>query len=175
MHLHELQFVEPDASHSLESISYLQEYAAAGETWGQWLLKEVQEDYEACVRRLLSWRTGQGSPPDGVPTSVFLLMRGCRILGECSLRHRLTDALRDDGGHISYAVRPTERGKGYGTYILSRVLEQARLLGLRDVLLTCDRTNTASVRVIQKNGGVLTSEGISRPRGRVILRYQIAL
>lgn len=175
MDLHELQFVEPDTSRRLESISYLQEYASAGETWGQWLLKEVQEDYEACVRRILSWRAGQGSPPDGVPTSVFLLVRGCRILGECSLRHRLTDALRDDGGHISYAVRPSERGRGYGTYILSRVLEQARLLGLSDVLLTCDKTNAASARVIQKCGGVVKSEGMSRSRCKAILRFQIIL
>lgn len=175
MHTGNVQLVEPDESRREESIAYLQEYGAAGETWGQGVLEEVRRDFPGFVHRVRQWEHGLRSPPDGVPTSIFLLMSGSHILGECSLRHRLTDSLRDDGGHISYGVRPSERGKGYATHMLMLVLEKARLRGLKRVLLTCDKDNTASARVIQKNGGILDSEGISQRRGKAIQRFWIEL
>jgi predicted acetyltransferase len=175
METENLQIVEPGESSRDESISYLQEYVAAGETWGQGALREALCDFAGFVRRVRQWEQGLGSPPDGVPTSVFLLTRCSRILGECSLRHRLTDSLRHDGGHISYAVRPSERGKGYATTMLKFVLEKARQRGIERVLLTCDKDNPASARVIQKNGGILDSEGISLSRGKAIQRYWIDL
>jgi predicted acetyltransferase len=170
-----LQLVEPDESRREESIAYLEEYGTAGETWGQGVLKEARCDFAGFVRRVRQWKQGFGSPPNGVPTSVFLLIRGTRLLGECSLRHRLTDSLRDEGGHISYGVRPSERGKGYATLMLKLVLDKARLRGLKRVLLTCDTDNPASVHVIQKKGGILDSEGISQTRGKAIKRFWIEL
>jgi predicted acetyltransferase len=170
-----LKLVEPDESRREESIAYLEEYGAAGESWGQGVLAEIRRDFRGFARRVRQWEQGLGDPPDGVPTSVFLLMLGRHIIGECTLRHRLTDSLRDDGGHISYGVRPSERGKGFATQMLRLVLDQARLRGLKRVLLTCDKGNLASARVIQKNGGVLDSEGISQTRNRPIQRYWIEL
>lgn len=48
-------------------------------------------------------------------------------------------------------------------------------LGLERVLITCDESNVASIRVIEKNGGVLSDTremGPGRPRKR---RYWITL
>jgi predicted acetyltransferase len=39
--------------------------------------------------------------------------------------------------------------------MLRQALPAARALGLTAVLLTCDDTNVASIRVIEKNGGAL--------------------
>lgn len=177
MDTEDLQLVEVEAHESRreESIAYLQEYGTAGETWGQVALAEVRRDFFGFARRVREWERGQGCPPDGVPTSVFLLMRGPRILGECTLRHALTDALRDDGGHISYGIRPSERDKGYATYLLRLVLDEARRRGMKRVLLTCDKSNLASARVIHKNGGFLDGEGISQQRSKLIQRYWIEL
>ena len=89
------------------------------------------------------------------------------------LRPRLTEKLEDRGGHIGFAVRPSERGKGYATLMLKLVLEKAKQLGLRRVLVTCDKDNLASARVIQKNGGQLNTESISKQFGKMTQRYWI--
>jgi len=95
------------------------------------------------------------------------------VLGTMALRHYLTPLLEDVGGHIGYAIRPSERRKGYGTRILALTLERARAMGLGRVLVTCDTDNLGSARVIQRNGGALASEGHSVRTGTRVSRYWI--
>ena len=84
--------------------------------------------------------------------------------------------LEAEGGHIGYSVRPSERGKGYATRMLEMALAEARRLGLKRVLITCDRKNVASARVIRKNGGRLENEVVSRLRDREFTqRYWLEL
>lgn len=89
-----------------------------------------------------------------------------------SRRHWLK---KDTFGHISYDVRPCERGKGYATEMLRLGLDKARALGLPRVELVCRKENAASARVIQKCGGVLESEFLSATSGRIGQRYWIEL
>ena len=48
-------------------------------------------------------------------------------------------------------------------------------MGLPEVLVTCSKSNEASVRTILRNGGVFISEGLIPSRGDVIQRYRISL
>jgi len=97
------------------------------------------------------------------------------ILGESRLRHSLTPALEHHGGHIGYVIRPSQRRKGYGTLILALTLEKARALGIQRVRITCDTDNTGSVRIIEKNGGILSAQVISERSGKLISQYWIDL
>jgi predicted acetyltransferase len=138
--------------------------------------REAGEDFAAFVAQLARESRGEGVPDWWVPQHTFWLVRdGVRLLGQIRLRHYLTPPLEDFGGHIGYAVRPSEWGKGYGTVMLQRVLDHARQLGLARILLTCDTANVASARVMEKNGGVLASEGISPLDGQPTRRYWIVL
>ena len=108
------------------------------------------------VKRLRELAKGIDLPEGFVPFNSYWLVRdGSTILGTLRLRHRLNENLREVGGHIGYSIRPSERGKGYATRMLSMALPKARRLGLSRVLITCDQNNHASARVIEKNGGVL--------------------
>src|SRR5688572_13570156 len=82
-------------------------------------------------------------------------IEGDQFVGRLSIRHQLTDALRIEGGHIGYDTVPSQRGRGIAIEMLRQALPIARSLGLREVLITCDDTNAASIRVIERNGGVL--------------------
>lgn len=97
-------------------------------------------------------------PPEGWVHAAFWWIAADddgALLGAIALRYRLTDFLLDAGGHIGYGVRPSARGRGVATWALGAALVEARARGLDRVLVTCDETNPASARVIERNGGVL--------------------
>jgi predicted acetyltransferase len=158
---------------------------------GEAFLGAGATDWPAYVEQCAEEARGIVRDPARVPQTVLLLARvspsassgkttgdktrQARVLGVAKLRHLLTPTLEDIGGHIGYNIRPSERGKGYGTLILALTLDCARELGLSRVLLTCDTDNIRSARVIMRNGGVLTSEGYSPLRGARVSRYWIAL
>ena len=98
--------------------------------------------------------------PGLVGESTYWLVdsENTRFIGEISIRHRLTDKLLLRGGHISYGVRCSEWGRGYGTQMLAMALEKAKELGISSVLITCNDDNIASARVIEKNGFVLADK-----------------
>jgi predicted acetyltransferase len=89
-----------------------------------------------------------------VPTTMLWYISGEHYLGELVIRHELTPALTDTGGHIGYWVAPQWRRQGHATAMLAAGLSQCRRLGLGRVLLTCGAANEASRRVILANGGV---------------------
>lgn len=91
------------------------------------------------------------------------------------LRHWLSPTLEQMGGHIAYEVRPGARRQGVGTQVLALTLTQARELGLRRVLITCDVTNLGSAQVILKNGGLLEDERVIAGYVERVARYWIAL
>ena len=78
------------------------------------------------------------------------------VVGEIGIRHKLTDRLLGFGGNIGYEIRPSKRGQGYGTKMLSLALDYAKEnLGLKKALITCDSDNYASEKVMINNGGIL--------------------
>jgi predicted acetyltransferase len=104
-----------------------------------------------------------------VPQTRYWLFVDERPVGIGKLRHYLNDHLRRIGGHIGYTIRPSERGKGYGTLILEELLKKAREKGIDAALVTCHETNIRSRKVIERNGGRL--EGITEGE----CRYWIGL
>ena len=91
-----------------------------------------------------------------VPATVLWIVDDDeQVVGRVSIRHRLTEQLRTVGGYIGYAVIPSARRRGHATVALAQSLTVAHELGIDPALVTCDDTNTASRRVIEKNGGVL--------------------
>ena len=97
------------------------------------------------------------------------------IVGMVNIRHKLNESLINRGGHIGYSIRPTERKKGYGTLMLKLALRKCRELNLSKVLITCDKINVASAKVIQNNSGVLEDEVFNETFSEIIQRYWISL
>lgn len=80
-------------------------------------------------------------------------------------------------GHIGYQVVPWRRGEGHATRALALLLEEIAPLGLPWVELTTTPGNAASIRVIERNDGVLVGRFAKHPAygGDDALRYRIAL
>lgn len=88
-----------------------------------------------------------------VPQSTYWLYADDRPVGIGKIRHFLTDRLREEGGHIGYAIAPDARGRGYGKVLLRELLKEARRLGIDRALITVYNDNVASIRVALANGG----------------------
>ena len=116
---------------------------------------KTYEEYEAWLRRCEDTARGIGLKDWMVPqTTYWLYVEGLPV-GMGKIRHRLTQQLREEGGHCGYAIRPTQRGKGYGKMLLAQLRVQAKALGISEMLLTIRNANTPSIKVALGNGGVI--------------------
>lgn len=124
--------------------------------------------FDSYVRAITELALDEAELPAGlVPSTRLWWTRGDDFLGRLDVRHTLTPALLEVGGHVGYAVRPACRRQGHATAMLAEGLVVARALGLERVLVTTDVDNVGSRRVITKNGGELEDQ-----RGQK-LRYWI--
>ena len=105
-------------------------------------------------------------------TNYFLVDDTDRVVGMIDIRHDLNEYLHQVGGHIGYGVRPSERRKGYATWMLSEALKVTDTLGLNPVLITCNQDNMGSAKTIQNNGGQ-EDESFTEEDGTVVRRFWI--
>ena len=136
-------------------------------------IRELEHDFDAYVLQEVAAARGEGLPEGYVPETTLWLVDDGAFIGSVSIRHELTERLRTVGGHIGYDIRPSMRGRGYGTAILRLALPEARALGISRALVTCDATNEASRKIIEKNGGVLEDRTIDPETGMDKLRFWI--
>jgi predicted acetyltransferase len=167
-----LRLIEPTLRLRDDFHALAEEYLAEGDA----RYRGAVSDFEGFIQLCADEAVGRNLAPGRVPQSTFWLVRNeARIVGCSRLRHTLNLFLEEEGGHIGYDVRPSERRQGYGTQILRLTLDKARELGLERVLITADSPNVASWRIIEKNGGVLKSESLSRHTRELLRKYWIEL
>jgi len=97
-----------------------------------------------------------------VPQEVYWLYIDGKPVGQGKVRYQLSDLLREQGGHIGYVIRPSERNKGYGTILLKLLLEKTKNRGIERVLITVLNHNTPSIKVALNNGGIIEKENDQR-------------
>jgi predicted acetyltransferase len=148
-----------------------EQMAAEGFAFG--FVLEPDTPWDEYVRMVAGWPCGLNLREGWVPNTFLVADVDGQLVGRISIRHELTDFLRDEGGHIGYGVLPAHRRRGYATQMLGQALVVARSVGIDRVLLTCDDDNTWSIRTIEGCGGKLDSVRPARPDSRAIRRYWI--
>ena len=170
-----MKIVRLDQSHEDALASFVDEFAAAGEELIPAFLPNPNWSFAETVVGFDKQSRGESLPDGWVPGTTRFLIHKDRILGLFNLRHRLTENLRQFGGHVGYSVRPSERRKGYGTALLDAAKDLAQELALERLLVTCDPDNVASVGVIDRCGGVFEDRITYEPVGHDVCRYWISL
>jgi len=94
-------------------------------------------------------------------TTYWLYIDGMPV-GTGKLRHRLTEKLMEDGGHIGYAISPSYRNRGYGKILLKLLINEAMKIGIDRILITVQNHNTASIQVAIANGGIIEKANETR-------------
>jgi predicted acetyltransferase len=163
-------------AHGPGYVAMVDEFEATGEGYGYNNVPLARSDFAAFVRELDEEAAGIGLPPGIPPQQTYVLVRDdTDILGEFRLRPVLEEPYERFNGHIGYNLRPSARGKGYGTKGLALLLDHARTMGVPGVLLTIEDENPGSVRVIEKNGGTLLRQSTDPDSGEVVSSYWIDL
>lgn len=132
----------------------------------------------------LKARGGPITQPDGTQAEPLPGFRrwmwdSAAVLGSIGLRFRPGTAELPPRvlGHIGYGIAAWACRRGAATRALALMLGEARGFGLPHVDLTPDPDAAASIRVIEKNGGVLVGRfsKAAAHRGGEGLRWSIAL
>lgn len=168
-----MKLVKPSKKYETSFMEAVDEYTAEGRSYEALMLHQTGS-FDGMIQYYANAEKGIGLPEGYVPATEFWIVDGDKFIGRVSIRHELNDYLTNFGGHIGYAIRPSERKKGYGTKALDLGLIEAKKLGINKILITCNTTNIGSKKIIEKNGGVFEDE---RPKeGEApILRYWITI
>ncbi|MBI3072120.1 MAG: GNAT family N-acetyltransferase [Deltaproteobacteria bacterium] len=164
-----IQLVPPTERCRESFLRGLREFRSEGLPW--WMggdIEIAEHDFAAFVASRLA--DSNRRTDTFVPTTHLWALMEDEFVGRISIHHELNDALRIEGGHIGYDTVPSFRGRGVATEMLRQALPVARALGLGAVLVTCDDTNAASIRVIERNGGSLW-EAKALDANRPLKRY----
>jgi predicted acetyltransferase len=149
-----IELVAPTETCRESFLRALREFRDEGLPWWSGAeLDAAEQDFAAFVASKLA--DSNRRTDTLVPATHLWALAEHQFVGRISIRHELNDALRVEGGHIGYDTVPSFRGRGVATEMLRQALPVARALGLTALLLTCDDTNAASIRVIERNGGSL--------------------
>lgn len=79
-------------------------------------------------------------------------------VGYIGLRIDIDDNWRKWSGNFFYAIRLSERNKGYCTKMLEFALDEFRKLGYKEIYGNSSDGNIGSSKVIENNGGIFLSE-----------------
>jgi predicted acetyltransferase len=118
-------------------------------------------------------RKGINIPKDRVPATMYWAVVKNKVIGRVHIRHKLNKGLRVVGGHIGYAVIPSERGKGYATEMLRQAVNITKKMGIKKAMITCSDQNIASQKVIEANGGIFSKKMKHPEQKGYVLHYWI--
>ena len=172
-----MELVHPSTKYKNSFLAAAKAHLASGEHDGlfdshaEW----TNEHFDEYLARTKVYRSGKNLPEGKVPSSSFWIVDDDTWLGRVSLRHELNDTLKSFGGHLGYYLIPSARKKGIGSWAVEHVLEEARKLGLKKLLVTCNPDNIGSQKIIQKFGGIHQDTIDSELNDGPLMRWWITL
>ena len=173
-----MKFVFPNGDYKDKAIEFINEFHIYNsDINGSGALDRYlkESSYEKWIEKIIADIDIANIEGGRVPAFSYFYIRETdnKIIGMINIRLALNDFLRNEGGHIGYCIRPTERKQHYATNMLKEALDICKTIGLNNIIVSCDKSNIASANVIKNCGGILDAEFYSDIFNEVIQRYVI--
>jgi len=168
----DISLIKPTIDLKDEYLDMIHDYIDNNEKPRPWTLKLDPSDFSSMLQKIEDFSNGIGLQENQVEHSTYWLVDNNKVVGAVNIRHRLNDYLFRIDGHIGGAIRPSDRGKGYGSIMLSLALQITKNMGIKKILVTCNKNNIVSEKTIIKNGGVFESEELE-DNGNTVRRFWI--
>lgn len=132
--------------------------------------------YAQVLERLRKDYLGVDLQPGRVAASMLYGFVDAQIVGRVSIRHSLNDFLLQRGGHLGYWVAPRFRRRGYAMQMFRQGLDYCRqTLGMSRLLITCEDSNTPSIRMIEAVAARLENKVEDPDKAVLVRRYWLEL
>lgn len=173
-----MKLVFPSSAYKEKAIQFIHEfYEYHSEINGSGGLDRYLENstYDEWLGKVLADIDIANVPQSRVPALTYFYVReeDDEIVGMINLRLAVNEFIKKEGGHIGYCIRPNERRKHYATDMLSEALKVYDTLSIKEVIVTCDKSNTASANVIKNCSGELVEQFYSDTFETEIQKYII--
>lgn len=171
-----MELVKPSINYKKEYISFVKQIRRNNEIESSYTFKLSFLKFN--FQKFLDYLECISEYPKGeilIPMTNYWAVEAGKIVGRITLRKNSNEDLFRYIGNIGYIVAPEERGKGYATEMLGLLKPIAKEKGYRKLLITCNRNNINSKKVIEKNGGIFLDELKWEEKNIKNLRYEIFL
>lgn len=152
-----LKLVKLEEKYKEQLKDMMEEWYGTGEKIVPYSIRKVDyKNFEDYLKKIDNKKPTE----DWVVDSTFFCLDTERniFVGAVNIRHYLNAKLLINVGHIGDGVRPTERRKGMATKMIGLALEECKKIGLKKILMVCDKSNVGSAKSIKNNGGKLENE-----------------
>ena len=155
------KLVKPSIEYKQSFLEALDEFHAEGRY--QFLDRaKLDTDFETFILDINEGRRHLHKPyqdwVEPVPETILWLVKEDKYIGTFNIRHRLNWHLEKWGGHVSFVIRPSMRGKGFGKKILQKGMPFVCYFGIDRALITVEPENIGAVKAIEFCGGQFQDE-----------------
>ncbi|MDF2882380.1 MAG: GCN5-related N-acetyltransferase [Clostridiaceae bacterium] len=169
--MEDLFLTEPCKEYEVSFINYVLLYKNNKDEHYYNIYKKSLESFDEYLKELHNNSKGINVPQGWVATSTFWLIHNKEVTGVVRVRHEEVEC----AGHIGCDISPNYRNKGYGTIALKLALEEAKKIGIKDAIVTCNIYNAASKNIIEKNNGKLMGTVEDQEENEKLYKYCISI
>lgn len=173
----ELILVNPSEEYLKELLDYRNEFLANENSMDGCGPLRIFTDMKEYLNETNKYLNPATLPEGMVIATQFLCIRKSdnKLVGMIQVRHYFNEYLEKYAGHIGYSVRPSERRKGYASWMLTNIKPFCRSIGLDKILVCCLNNNVGSRKTILKNGGIYDGTVYNESQNKYLERYWINL
>ena len=113
------------------------------------------ENFPDYLKKKYHQKNSNYSPTKDGPQTVFWLIIDDIPVGVGKLRYQLNNNIEKSKGNIGYAIRHSQRNRGYGKTILKELLKKIKETNIKEILIICKEKNIVSRKIIEANNGKL--------------------
>lgn len=165
----DLLLIEPNKEYKNSFEDYVSAYRKINDNHYFNKYKSALENFPDYLNDIYNYSKGINLYQGEVITSTFWLINKKEVVGVVRVRHQEVEY----AGHIGYDISPDYRNKGYGNEILKLALERTEKLGIKEVVLTCNINNVASIKIIENNNGKLLGTVFDDEEDEYLYEYVI--